>query len=322
MFSTYRRLNNQIKARFRSLFRTAKSVNNVATLQARQIYILPTRWSIFYGLMLLALLIGAINYTLSLAYLVTFLLAALANVAMLHTWRNLAYLEVSVINAQTVFAGDIAKINIQIRELKNRPRHAIYALFLNNATSVVSSLSADESSHLTLTLNTTQRGYVNVPRMKLYTEFPLNLFHAWALVDSTFQLLVYPSPGTNTIVMPSTLDIDAQGDKATKVGDEDFIGHKTYQVGDLPSKVDWKASSRGIGMFSKQYSNEAGSTLYLDWSHTTGDIETRISQLTRLVIDANTAQLTYGLALDNHVRIAPDHSTAHYHACLKALALR
>lgn len=320
MLNTYRRLKSQISERFRLLFRTAKTVNNVATLSARQIYILPTRWSIFYGLMLIALLISAINYTLSLAYFVTFLLAALANVAMLHTWRNLAYLEVSVLNAQPVFAGDLAKVNIEVKELKNRSRHAIYANFLNNASSVAA-IPANESKHLTLLLNTTQRGYTSIPRMKLYTEFPLNLFHAWALVDSPFQLLVYPTPSVNTPAMPSSLTIDIKGDKATKVGDEDFIGHKTYQVGDLPSKVDWKASSRGIGMFSKQYSNEAGNTLYFDWSYTTGDTESRISQLTRLVIDAHSAQLTYGLALNNNVRIVPDNTTAHYHTCLKALAM-
>ncbi len=320
MLSIYHRLNSQINERFQLLFRSAKSVNNVATLNARQIYILPTRWSIFYGLMLIALLIGAINYTLSLAYLVTFLLAALANVAMLHTWRNLAYLEISVLNAQPVFAGDLARINIQICELKNRPRHAIYSNFLDNTTSVAS-IRANESKQLTLLLNTTQRGYTTIPRIKLYTEFPLSLFHAWALVDNPFQLLVYPTPSANTLAMPSTLDLDIKGDKATIVGDEDFIGHKTYQVGDLPSKVDWKASSRGIGLFSKQYSNEAGNTLYLDWTYTTGDHESRISQLTRMVIDAHSAQLTYGLALNNNVRIAPDNSSVHYHACLKALAM-
>lgn len=320
MLSMYRRLKNRIKERFQLLFRTAKSINNVATLNARQIYILPTRWSIAYALMLIALLVGAINYTLSLAYLVTFLLAALANVAMLHTWRNLAYLEVSVISAQPVFAGDLAKVNIQIKELKNRSRYAIYANFTNSATSVAS-LSNNESKNLTLTLNTTQRGNTTIPRIKIFTEFPLNLFHVWALIDSPFQLLVYPAPSANSFVMPSTLDIDSKGEQATTVGDEDFIGHKTYQVGDLPSKVDWKASSRGIGMFSKQYSNEAGSTLFLDWSHTTGDTESRISQLTRLVIDAHAAQLTYGLALNNNVRLAPENSNAHYHACLKALAM-
>ena len=318
MPSIYRKLKDQLKERWQSFFRTANSVNNIATLNARQIYILPTRWSVFYGLMLFALIIGAINYTLSLAYFVTFLLAALANVAMLHTWRNLAYLQVLVHHAQPVFAGDVAKIDIQIHELKNRPRYAIYAHLLNNAPSV-ESVAANADKQLSLSFMTTHRGYITIPRIKLYTEFPLNLFHAWAIVDSSFQLLVYPKPSAHERVMPSTIDTDTKGNHLSQIGDEDFIGHKSYQFGDLPSKVDWKASSRGIGMFSKQYSDEAGQTVYLDWTHTTGDTETRISQLTRLVIDAHAAQLKYGLALNN-AQITPDNTAAHYHACLKALA--
>jgi uncharacterized protein (DUF58 family) len=320
MFKLYRNLTSRVKQRLRLLFRITKSINNVATLNARQIYIIPTRWCIFYALMLLALLIGAINYTLSLAYIVTFLLASLANVAMLHTWRNLAYLQVTVLSAKPVFAGDLAEVNIKITELKNRPRYAVCMHFTNNATNT-EHITENENKHITLSLYTSQRGYSNIPRITLYTEFPLNLFHAWALVDSPFQILVYPKPSNEQLPMPNALDLNARGNLFTQAGDEDFIGHKTYQIGDLPSKVDWKASSRGIGMFSKLYSGEAASTLYLDWEYTTGDTETRISQLTRWVVDAHAAQLNYGLKLNNNVHLIPDHSEAHYHACLKALAI-
>lgn len=319
MFKAASNFINQLQQRWRSLFRAAKSVNNIATLNARQIYILPTRWSIFYILMLIALLIGAINYTLSLAYFITFLLAALANIAILHTWRNLAYLQVSALNATTVFAGELAEVTIQISELKNRSRYTIYAHFLNNTPSV-QSVAENETKHFTLTVNTTQRGYSTVPRIKLYTEFPLNLFHAWAYVDSPFQLLVYPKPSDSKSPMLSAIDLHTKGHQAAQQGDEDFTGHKPYQIGDALSKVDWKASSRGIGMFSKQHAAEAANTLYLDWSQTSGDTEARISQLTRWVIDAHEAHLSYGLAIDNHVQLAPNNTAAHYHACLKALA--
>jgi uncharacterized protein (DUF58 family) len=321
MLSALQRLSNQLKQRWKALFRVAKSVDNVATLNARQIYILPTRWSIFYILMLIALLIGAINYTLSLAYFVTFLLAALANVAMLHTWRNLAYLEVSVNNAQAIFAGDIAEVNIKVRDLKNRARHAIYANFINNAATA-QSINANGSQAFTIPLTTHQRGYLALPRLRIYTEFPLSLFHAWAVIDSDYQVLVYPKPAGDPLSIPSGIDPDTAGNHAALLGDEDFIGHKTYQVGDLPSKVDWKASSKGIGMFSKQYTGDASKNFYLDWLQTAGDTETRISQLTRWVIDAHSAQLKYGLMLDNQVQLPPDNSTHHYHACLKALATR
>lgn len=319
MLIRFHSIANHLKKRWLALFRVARSVNNVATLGARQIYILPTRWSLFYILMLLALLIGAINYTLSLAYFVTFLLAALGNIAMLHTWRNLAHCEVAVLNAKPTFAGSQAKVHIQIGSNKNRSRHAIYAHFMHNTMSVTS-LLPNEKKQITLLLNTSQRGYIALPRIKLYTEFPLSLFHAWAYAECSFQLLVYPKPSNTGLPIPSTIDINTKGNHSTHQGDEDFTGHKTYQIGDLPSKVDWKASSRGIGMLSKQYSGEAANTLYLDWAQTTGDTETRIAQLTRWVVDAHEAHLKYGLTLNQQVQLTPSNTVAHYHACLKALA--
>ena len=310
---------NHVKQQWRALFRITKGINNSAILNPRQIYILPTRWFVFYAMMLLALLIGAINYTLSLAYVITFLLASLANVAMLHTWRNLVHLNISILSVKPVFAGDLAQVHIQAAELKGRSRYAICAHFINNETNT-QHIFAKENKQLTLTLNTLKRGYTRLPRMKFYTQFPLNLFHAWAVVDHDYEILVYPKPGNDKLPIPDTINLHTKGQHFVLAGDEDFIGHKTYQLGDLPSKVDWKASSKGIGMFSKQYSGEAACTLYLDWEYTTGDTETRISQLTRWVIDAHAAQLQYGLRLNNKIELTPDYSEAHYHACLKALA--
>lgn len=319
MLKVHKRLYNKIKQRLQSLVRVAKSVNNIATLTAKQIYILPSRWSVFYMLMLIALLIGAINYTLSLAYFVLFLLASLAHTAMLHTWRNLAYLQISIIGAKPVFAGDSAEIHLEIKELKNRARHAIHIYFAEN-TAVTYAIQANQSIRLTLPLKTSRRGYLTLPRIKLYTEFPLSLFHAWSNVDSVFDCLVYPKPSLEKKPMPSTIDSNMKGNHAAYQGDEDFIGHKTYQIGDLPSKVDWKASSRGIGMYSKKYAGEASKSIFLDWALTSGDKETRISQLTRWVVDAHASKIKYGLKLDGGTEFAPNNTDAHYHHCLEALA--
>ncbi len=313
------RLNSKIKQRLQSFVRVAKSVNNIATLNARQIYILPSRWSIFYILMLIALLIGAINYTLSLAYFVLFLLASLAHTAMLHTWRNLAYLQISIIGAKPVFAGDTANINLEVKELKDRPRHAIHIYFPDNPA-VTYSIQANQSTRIALPIKTTQRGYLKIPRIKTYTQFPLSLFHAWSNVDSVFECMVYPKPSQEKKPMYSLIDRSKKGNHEAFQGDEDFIGHKTYQVGDLPSKVDWKASSRGIGMYSKKFAGEASKSIFLDWANTTGDKETRISQLTRWVIDAHASNIKYGLKLDSGMTLPPNNTEAHYHQCLEVLA--
>ncbi|MES2500442.1 MAG: DUF58 domain-containing protein [Pseudomonadota bacterium] len=300
-------------------FRVSKTTLNIATLHPRQIYILPTRWGILYGVMLIALLIGSINYALSLGFYITFLLAALGNIAMLHTWRNLLHLQVSVIKVSPVFAGDFAEVTLQISDLKNRPRYAVCACFSQDKT-VTQNIAVNEAQVFSVPVSTQKRGLHALPRITLNTQFPLNLLHAWAVVENPFQVLVYPK--ASDFISPKTLssDVSAQTGNQLNKGDEDFNGHKNYQFGDSPSRIDWKASSRSIGMFTKLYSGTVSSTLWLDWDLTEGDYEARISQLTRWVIEAHAAQQNYGLKLPS-ITLQPSHSESHYHQALTALAL-
>jgi uncharacterized protein (DUF58 family) len=300
--------------------RVASSHDNIATLNPRQIYILPTRWGILYAVMLILLLIGSINYSISLGYYVTFLLASLGNMAMLYTWRNLVHLQITTLPANTVFAGEALQMQIQAADTKHLARYAIAAQFEGNLV-VSKDITANGNQTILVPLQTQQRGWHTLPRIKLHTEFPLMLFHAWAYVESPQQVLIYPKPSASSTAPPLSNIEQTGGKNYVARGDEDFDGHKTYQIGDAPSRVDWKASSKGVGMLSKQYSGDGSAILLLDWAQTSGlAFEARISQLTRWVIDAHAAAQHFGLKLP-HLTLLPDNSEAHYHEALKALAL-
>ena len=101
--------------------------------RTRQLYILPTRYGALYACMLLAMLSGAINYTLSLGFALTFLLAGLGLVAMLHAWRNLAGITLEIAKAEPVFAGEDARFEITASEHGGRPRYALQAQFAQTA---------------------------------------------------------------------------------------------------------------------------------------------------------------------------------------------
>jgi uncharacterized protein (DUF58 family) len=300
--------------------RVAKSTSDVATLTPRKIYIIPTRWGILYGVMLLALLIGSINYSVSLGFFVTFLLASLGNIAMLHTWRNLVHLNIRLLHAKPVFAGNSTHVSAQISDAKNRARYAIVAHFVDNAP-CIEDIAANTTHIFQLPIVTYKRGYMTCPRITLYTEFPLSLFHAWAYVESPFQLLVYPQ-AVNYALNPSvSADANAEGSNIFNKGDDEFNGHKLYQIGDASSRVDWKASSRGMGIFTKQYSGSGQSALWLDWDATLGlATEARIAQLTYWANMAYQSQQPFGLRLPN-CTLSPNNTESHYHSALKALAL-
>ena len=299
--------------------RVANSSDNMATLSPRQIYILPTIWGVLYAFMLVLLLVGSINYSLSLGYFVTFLLASLGHTAMLHTWRNLVHLQCSTLPVKPVFAGDTALVSINISDTKNRARYAIAAKFEQNMATI-DNIAANQSQVFSLPLITHKRGYCALPRITLYTEFPLSLLHAWAYVANPLQILVYPKPNGQQALPALLVDSSNSGIQHANRGDDDFDGHKTYQLGDAASRVDWKASSRGSGLYTKIYSGEGAATWWLDFAVTNGQLEARIAQMAQWVVQAQAAQQRYGLKLPN-LTLAPNDSDAHYHACMQALAL-
>ncbi len=304
--------------------RIARSENTPAVLSRRHIYILPTPYGWFFAFVLLLMLVGAINYTLSLGFVLVFLLAGMGNMAMLHTWRNLAHLQVAAGKIDPVFAGEEASFEILVTDTKHRARYAIAAQFDQDKINEPVYVDIPENSQAIakLGLPTKRRGWLTPERIKLHTEFPLALFHVWGYVDLNCRCLVYPRPAINSLPLPSAPDQNAAKSSADATsGDDDFFGHRSYQLGDSPKRVDWKASSREQGMFTKQFQGTAQSSLWLDWSTTPGsDDEQRIRQLARWVLDADAVNQPYGLRLPGR-EFSPDIGKTHFHQCLQALAL-
>lgn len=307
-------------------FRVAQPIGKVTELSRRHIYILPTRFGWLYGVLLAALLVGSINYSLSLGFAMTFLLAGMGSISMLHTWRNLANLKVMIHRAEPVFAGEAAIFEIMVSEENNRARYAINAQFTTQVSNYetgqhYADISALDNEIIKLTLNSQKRGWLKAPRITFMTEFPVSFFHVWAYAEINSQCLIYPNPSLRSLAIPSANNDGSNGAQQTPQGDDDFAGHRHYQYGDSPKRVDWKASSREQGLLIKQFQGEASSTLWLDFEATTGEnIELRISQITRWVLDAENQHLKYGLRLPNK-SINPNTGETHYQQCLTALAL-
>ena len=108
------------------IFRAQVPESPPVTLVQRRIFILPTKQGYAFGGTLLVLLLASINYALSLGFVLTFTLASMAGVAMLHTWRNLAHLKLRPGRCDPVFAGEVAHFGINV-ETPARTRFAIAA---------------------------------------------------------------------------------------------------------------------------------------------------------------------------------------------------
>lgn len=300
--------------------RIARPHNAPAVLSRRHIYILPTRYGLLYAVVLIGMLVGSINYTLSLGFVLTFLLAGLGNMAMLHAWRNLANLSVETRRIDPVFAGEEAVFEIVVTETSQRARYAVAAHF-EGSEPIYADIAASGPTILKLAKRSKKRGWLDGGRITFFTEFPLVLFHVWSYVNLDCRCLVYPHPALHGLPVPSSADQGAAGALNASSGDDDFAGHRNYQFGDSPRRIDWKASSREQGLLTKQFQGEAQTSLWLDWALTPGvDAEQRIRQLTRWVVDAHANRQSYGLRLPGQ-EFAPNTGDAHYRLCLQTLAL-
>lgn len=307
-----------LQQKFRSwLFRPQISSGSI-TLNQRRIFILPTRRGLGFAGVLLLMLLGDINYNLSLGYVLTFLLGTIASMTMLHAFRNLARLEVRAGHCDPVFAGDKAYFAFHFHNGSWLPR---YHLVLRDGSghSTTFDLPAQHNSQIQLAIPAVRRGWLNSGRLTLYTEYPLGLFHAWSYLHFDARCLVYPRPAAPQ-PLPATSAHSGSG-KLISSGDEDFAGLRPYVAGDALQRIAWKALAREQGLQVKQFSAHQGRELWLDWSSLPNiATERKLELLTRWVLDADAQQLQYGLRLPG-LEVPPKYSSGQREECLRGLAL-
>lgn len=292
--------------------------SGTVTLSQRSIYILPTRQGIGFGIVLLVMLLGDINYSLSLGYVLTFLLGTMAMMSMLHAFRNMARIEVRAGHVEPVFAGDFAQFVFHFHNNGNLPRYRL-VLHDERGHHTEFDIAAQQDVRVLLAIPSARRGRLATGRLTLYTEFPLGLFHAWSYFEFDTRCVVYPKPAAPT-PLPVSAAQNGSG-SSSAAGDEDFAGLRSYVAGDALQRIAWKALARERGLQIKQFSALQGSELWLDAELApAAEIERKLEILARWVLDAEARGVHYGLRLPG-IELPPAHGSAHRDECLRALAL-
>ena len=289
-----------------------------AEIGARRIYILPTRYGLLFATLLLLMLLGSVNYANNPAHLLTFVLAGLACNAIYLTWRNLRGLRLVCKGAAPVFAGDPGHFVVEL-EKGERERPAIQLMF-EDSEPVLLDLRAGSGRYAQrLELHPMPRGLQQLGRLVISTQYPLGLFRAWCYLECDRPILVYPKPGEAWDPVGAEGEEMLNGEHGT--GNEDFAGLRRYRPGDQPSQIDWKSYARDRGLNTRMFSGQTSAPLWLDWHQAPGiDEESRLSALTRAVLDADARGRPYGLKSPTG-NIAPALGPVHRHQCLRHLAL-
>ncbi|MDX5371048.1 MAG: DUF58 domain-containing protein [Pseudomonadaceae bacterium] len=289
-------------------------------LNQRRIFIMPDRVGAAFGAALVLMLLAAINYENSLAYGLTFLLASVFVVAILHTYRNFAGLILKAGSSPAVFVGEQARFRVRL-ESDGRAHQAI-ALGWPPQPLQSQDVPAAGQRECELDLPALRRGWLRPERLRVESRFPLGLLVAWSWVDLDQAVLVYPRPleGDLPLAAGAGDEAEDEGRRASGQGADDYQGLRDYQPGDSKRRLHWKAFSRGQGLLVKDFAALSGRDLWLDFQALGGDVEARLSLLCHWVLQLDARRQAYGLRLPG-VELAPDCGDAHRQACLRALAL-
>jgi uncharacterized protein (DUF58 family) len=291
-------------------------------LDRRRIFVLPTGAGLAFGCALIAMLLTAINYTLSLGFALVFMLAGLGQVALLHAFRNLYALRLRDTMPEPVFAGQTARFPIWLDNEAARPRPALQFAMPGIAPSRID-LDPRQSRVVTLNMPTTRRGWLAPGRITVSTRYPLGLIRAWSYATPTQPCLVLPQPEPGRPPLPAAASGET-GAHPSGEGSEEFAGLRDHRAADSPRHIAWKTSARtpDSPLLTKQFTGSSGGDLWLDFAQLPAalSLEQRLSRLTGWVIDADAAGLHYGLSLPG-LRIPPSGGPSHRARVLRALAL-
>ncbi|WP_428820765.1 DUF58 domain-containing protein [Microbulbifer sp. MCCC 1A16149] len=290
------------------------------TLDHRKLFVLPTGAGMGFLLVIFLLWLLGTNYENNLVFAVAFLLVGLFVVLPVHTFANLSGLKLQLLDTEPAFAGDFGRARLALHKTGKRS-HERVRLAWPPEEGIITDVIKSDTREVHLDLPLVQRGRVRAPRIYVHSRFPLGLFSCWSWVDLDVEFLVYPQPKSAGPLPFGASVGEGEQLQAFARGGDDFAGLKNYQPGDSLRHVAWKQYAGGRDLYSKEYASGSDQHLWLDWDLLGGrDVETRLSNLCAWVLEADRAQVPYGLRIPGQT-IAPDLGTAHRQQVLTRLAL-
>jgi uncharacterized protein (DUF58 family) len=308
----------RLRARLALLARPRAAEPLPLTLDRRRVYVLPTAFGLFAGLLVGTMLLGALNYNNNPALLLALLLAATFMASLMAAHLQLSGLRVDSIAAEPVHAGTPLRLQLALSIHDRRPRIGLRLRAGRQEVLVPALTELPVTTELPYPTST--RGWLQLGRLRLFTTQPLGVAVAWSYVWPQTPLLVYPAVEVDGPPLPEPAGTSRQT-RVDAAGEE--LHHlRAYRPGDPQHTIAWKPSARRDLLLVREYEQPVGVEVTLDWT-TLAPLthEARIRRLTHWIELAERQARRYRLRLPGHAPIGPALGPAHRHQCLRALAL-
>ncbi|MDB5045971.1 MAG: transglutaminase [Deinococcus sp.] len=284
----------------------------------------PTRMGTGFLILIVLTLVGCVNYSLSLGYGATFLLAGVWAVTAGQAMRAGRALRVRLDPPTEVVAGTPLTLTGQATGLAGTP----FEVCLSSVVAATGHTPAETAAtRFELNLPPQARGPLTLPPVQIAAYDSLGLWRwvqvlPWAALGVSALPPVFPAPEQGAPPPPARRSGATGEGLGRTAGHEDFSGLRAYVPGDSPRLVSWKHAARTGILLTREFDAPAGTALMLDWADTAAldHAEARLSRLGAWIGAARAAGQPFGLHLPGQT-LPTAAGEAHAQAALTALAL-
>lgn len=289
-------------------------------LQARRLYILPTRAGLGLAILLLMMLVTGLNYGNSIALLITFTLAGAALVGMFECQRTLQGLVVQHASAADCFAGGTGLLELHLANPSPLARRLL-AVRCPGGTPVSCEITAHGECQVRAPFAALARGRHRIGRVELATRAPFGLFRAWTWLHMPVEAIVYPRVAGDLPLPHSGAWHQSRAAATTGGEPEQWAGLRPWADGDSPRSIAWKVYARGGPLVVGIFEGEGGDEHRLGFAGLESlPAEARLGQLAAWVEQCSAGNAAYTLELPA-ARLPLGAGPEQRVAALRALAL-
>lgn len=268
-------------------------------LKQHQLFVFPTAFGgVWLALVALCYLLGT-NYQNNLVLLLAYWLLSIWIICIVRAFRNMHRLQ---LQGHAIVEGPLDDHHAWSIEM-SRPVVAMFARVDTQAQVRV------QDRQLQLQLPARHRGVFQLPRVKIWSDYPLGLIRCWSYPQLTGQQFVYPSP--------QLIAGFSQGAAEVTDSNDTVDGLRDYRAGDPLQRVDWGRFARQQRLTVKVFAADSQSDIQL--LEATACTESLASHFAALVLQAQQTHQFVELKLP-HVHLPADNSSTHYRQILRALA--
>ena len=172
-------------------------------ISTRRVYIVPTRAGLAFAALLLVMLLAGLNYSNSVALLMTFLLAGFGMIAMHLTHRNLTGVALRTVAGVDAFVGEHGRLLVTLENSADTARLALECAVAGGARAAVD-VPAGGTARADVGLSLSRRGRLEVDRITRISYLigiykALHILYGDELADEWVNL-----PNANVIFAGST----------------------------------------------------------------------------------------------------------------------